>query len=78
MVKLKLEPKLDAILSVIVVFSKLGVSVSFDGNIAPTNTLPDEPDTAIPINSLVPLAYVYPPPANTLHTVTDPAFLKLR
>ena len=39
----------------IVELPKSGVDVSLDGKIAPTNTLPNEPETATAKNSLVPL-----------------------
>ena len=56
------------------------LAVTFlDGNTAPTNTClpsPSEEETAKAKNSLVPLVSDHPPPANTLHTVTDPAFLR--
>ena len=80
---LKVSKKLSDIdcvtVNVVIVESfKSTVAASFlEGNIIEANTFaPEEPLNANPKNSFVLFRNLYPPKANTLQMVTEPAFLK--
>ena len=55
---------------------KIGPIIIFFGVVAVNSVVASEAETASNITSLVPFAYVYPPPANTLQTVTEPALFR--